>query len=258
MEEGYTKGISIPVHALISLTAVLVMLVCASARGGNWVGPEIIETDPKTNRILTQHEPRVSFYQQGKAIALFGWNRFDLNEDIGHLYGRVFGGSRWSEAERIDGHTGIIWSSQVASNSIGNVIAVFEQDGPGAGHRIYATVWNRVAIGGPSIIDAGTGHESYDPQIAVDNRGNAISVFSQSDGDYGRIYANRWNGSKWEGAEIIDASTGYGAGYGPEIAFDSDGNAIAVFGQVDRPISEGGVCGYMRTTGTDQSGRAQR
>ena len=74
------------------------------------------------------------------------------------------------------------------------------------------------------------GAASY-PQIAFDSSGNATAVWFQSDGTQNNIYANRFNGTSWGTAELIDTTAG--AAYSPQITFDSSGNAIAVWYQSD-------------------------
>ena len=56
-------------------------------------------------------------------------------------------------------------------------------------------------------------------------------MWFQSDGTQNNIYANRFNGTSWGTAELIDTTAG--AAYSPQITFDSSGNAIAVWYQSD-------------------------
>ena len=70
------------------------------------------------------------------------------------------------------------------------------------------------------------------PQIAFDGSGNAIAVWRRSDGAQYDIWANRFNGTSW-GEEAVKIETAAGDAYIPQIAFDSSGNAIAVWYQHD-------------------------
>jgi hypothetical protein len=130
-------------------------------------------------------------------------------------------------AALIDAGTGNnVWNPQVAMDASGNAIAVFQDDG--GNDRVYANRWNGSTWGGAAQIDAGGGNDAGAPQIAMDGSGNAVAVFSQSDGVNSRVYANRWNGSTWSGAALIDAGGGNSA-HGPRVAMDGSGNAVAVF-----------------------------
>ena len=75
------------------------------------------------------------------------------------------------------------------------------------------------------------GHAS-DPQVAFDSSGNAIAVWFQDDGTRYNIWANRFNGTSWGTAELIETDN-VGTAYQPQVAVDSNGNAIAVWSQND-------------------------
>ena len=70
------------------------------------------------------------------------------------------------------------------------------------------------------------------PQIAVNGEGNAFAVWRQHDDTRNNIYANRYvAGSGWETAVAIE--NGDGDADAPQVAIDSNGNAIAVWHQDD-------------------------
>ncbi len=86
----------------------------------------------------------------------------------------------------------------------------------------------------PVVIDSGPSN-AYRTDIAFDKIGNTIAVFEQKSGDVYRVFANRHvNGKGWESAVPIDS--GIGNSYRGQVAFDREGNAIAVFKQ---EIAEG-------------------
>jgi hypothetical protein len=70
------------------------------------------------------------------------------------------------------------------------------------------------------------------PQVGFDSSGNAIAVWTQTDGTHYNIWANRFNGTSWGTAEKIETDNA-GTAYIPQVAFDSSGNAIAVWYQSD-------------------------
>ena len=71
------------------------------------------------------------------------------------------------------------------------------------------------------------------PQVAVDPNGNAIVVWSQPDGTRNNIWANRFTPSAgWGAAEQIETDNA-GDAFGPHVAVDPDGNAVAVWFQSD-------------------------
>src|SRR3989338_5369929 len=117
----------------------------------------------------------------------------------------------------------------------------------------YASPLSPHALSGewsePVVIDSGPSN-AYRTDIAFDKKGNAIAVFEQKSGDVYRVFANRYvYGKGWESAVAIDS--GIGNGYRGQVAFDREGNAIAVFKQ---EIAEGRYrvyANYYKNTDTD-------
>jgi hypothetical protein len=70
------------------------------------------------------------------------------------------------------------------------------------------------------------------PQVAMDGDGNAIAVWEQSDGTQQSIWSNRYAvGTGWGDAQLIE-DRGGNANF-PQVAMDAEGNAIAVWRQLD-------------------------
>jgi len=84
----------------------------------------------------------------------------------------------------------------------------------------------------PELIEAENLGHALAPQIAFDANGNAIAVWYQPGGAQYSIYANHYQpGLGWGTAGLIENNTG--EAYNPQIAFDANGNAIAVWRQFD-------------------------
>jgi hypothetical protein len=83
------------------------------------------------------------------------------------------------------------------------------------------------------LIETDDSEDASSPQIAFDSSGNAIAVWHQYDGSRYSIYANRYiAGAGWSTAGLIETGD-TGEASSPQIAFDLDGNAIAVWHQYD-------------------------
>ena len=150
---------------------------------------------------------------------------------------------------------------QTAVDSSGNTYAVFRQiDGAGNG-RIYmsrydtsgvVTIWDNdsqtwtLNLDSGDPIDADTGNDARDPQLAIDSNDWVYVVFSQIDGTGSdRIYISRYNGTSvriYAGAGIwsaafglgspIDADTSFPA-RAPQLAVDSNDQVYVTFYQND-------------------------
>ena len=118
----------------------------------------------------------------------------------------------------------------IAVNAEGNAMAVWEQWND-EGH-IYSIWANRYVPGNgwetAELIETNDAGNARIPHVAVDPRGNAIAVWTQYTFNGSDIWSNRYvPGTGWGTAEEIETEKGYAVG--AEVAFDSDGNAIAVW-----------------------------
>ena len=82
-------------------------------------------------------------------------------------------------------------------------------------------------------IDASSG-VANDAQIAFDANGNAIAVWVQESGSRTDIWSNYYEpGAGWQSAILVEANDADRYAGSPRVAFDGDGNAIAVWVQTD-------------------------
>jgi hypothetical protein len=190
--------------------------------GTSWGTAELIETDNAGSALF----PQVAFDSSGNAIAVWhqtGGTRYDI-------WANRFNGTSWGTAERIEtDNAGNAAFPQVAFDSSGNAIAVWRQN-DGTRNNIMANRFNGTTWGTAELIETDDG-AGETPQVAFDSSGNAIAVWYQTDGTSNNIMANRFNGTSWGTAELIE--TDDGAAFNPQVALDSSGNAIAVWQQFD-------------------------
>jgi hypothetical protein len=79
------------------------------------------------------------------------------------------------------------------------------------------------------LIETDDAGSAIAPQIALDAAGNALAVWTQSDGTRDNIWSNRYTvGSGWGTAELIETDDA-GDATAPQIALDTAGNALAVW-----------------------------
>ena len=86
--------------------------------------------------------------------------------------------------------------------------------------------------GTPELIETDAEDARF-ARVAMDPSGNAIAVWQQSDGTRTNIWSNRYTPtSGWGTAELIENDNA-GIAWGPGVAMDPSGNAIAVWQQSD-------------------------
>ena len=82
-------------------------------------------------------------------------------------------------------------------------------------------------------IDKGNLEEAMEPQVGIDSHGNAIAVWTQSDGTQWSVHSNVYvPGTGWTIPEPIEFQN-IGDAISPQIAVNPSGNAIAVWKQHD-------------------------
>ena len=199
----------------------------ASASVKAWKTAALIETDNAGTALA----PQIAFDSSGNAIAV--WTQSD-GARYNIYANRYVSATGWGAAALIEtDNAGDAYNPQIAFDSSGNAIAVWHQD-DGTRNNIYANRYvSATGWGAAALIETDNAGDAYNPQIAFDSSGNAIAVWYQWDGTRFNIYANRYaSGTGWGAAALIETDNA-GSAYNPQIAFDSSGNAIAVWYQYD-------------------------
>lgn len=87
--------------------------------------------------------------------------------------------------------------------------------------------------GRPVLIETDDAGHAYYPFVAVDAVGNAIAVWSQSDGTRQNVWANRYaQAAGWGSATLLETDNA-GSAFWPQVAFDARGDAVVVWYQSD-------------------------
>jgi YD repeat-containing protein len=197
-----------------------------------WQGAQSIET---TNNFVFL--PQIASDPQGNATVI--WLQGDAAGQALYANRYTAATHTWQGPQAIATSTSGI-APEVAIDAQGNAIAVWEQsDGIYAGRYLAGTgTWQAT-----QRLSTSTGAK---PQIVIDAQGNATAIWQQSNGLVNNIYANRYIAATgtWQGAQLIESNDATSANF-PQLAVDSNGNAIAVWQQ-------GGVQAnrYVAATGT--------
>jgi NADH:ubiquinone oxidoreductase subunit len=193
--------------------------------------------------------PQVAMDSSGNAIAV--WHQRDGGADS-IWANRYLSGQGWGIAETIETGTLTAIDPQIAMNSSGYAIVVWSYQHDGTTNNIWANRYQPDrGWDGARLIGKNAGYASY-PQVDVDGHGDAIVVWSQTDGPNDNIWANRYRFAKgwdkgWGDATLIE--TDHGDAYYPQVAMDGSGNAIAVWSQTDGPNDNILANRYISATG---------
>jgi hypothetical protein len=190
-----------------------------------WGTPVLIETDNGDG-----YRPQVAIDSSGNATAV--WHQYGTRSNI--WANRYTSGTGWGTAVLIEtDNAGDAYRPQVAIDSSGNAAAVWYQR-DGTRNNIWSNRYTSGTGWGTAVlIETDNAGDAEYPQVAMDSSGNAIALWQQWDGTRYNILANRCpSGAGWGTAEIIETDN-LGDASSPQVAFDSTGNAMAVWHQSD-------------------------
>lgn len=200
--------------------------------------------------------PQVAFEANGNAFAVWketviaGGKGGMVSSDI--LSKRYVAGTGWDVAAVIiSDKIGLANDVQIAVDASGNALAVWHQSDKVTGNRMIVS--NRyAAIGGwgtAASIDTSVTTQSLNPKLAFDLNGNALVVWQSVNATFNNydLWSNRYSASTGWGAPVLvsvaDALTSADL---PQIALDSNGNALAVWEQPNLTNFTAGVIASSR------------
>lgn len=171
-------------------------------------------------------QPQLAIDPAGNCIAV--WYVF-TGTTVNIYSSRYTPDGTWSVPVNISGSSPIFNNPQIAVDSSGNALAVWENGSSGIQYGWY-TVGG--AWGSPSTFPA----QGTFPQVAFDSDNNALVVWVQSDGLYDQIYYVRYDTvqSLWSMPAVIPGQVGASNSAAQHVVCDSVGNALALWTKNDR------------------------
>jgi hypothetical protein len=198
--------------------------------GAGWEQP----TRASQDGVSDASAPRVAMDASGNAMVV--WRQFDGVSTS--IWANLFDISRgWGVADVLDVEQGgTAFDAQIVMSPSGNAIAIWTQTSREhsriyASHYLVGRGWGRTAR-----VGANGDMAALLPQLAMDERGNAMAVWCQRDGKRFHVHASRYQaGGAWSLPLRVDAGAVSGAGDScdPQLAMDAEGAAIVVWHQVN-------------------------
>ena len=230
-------------------------------RNGSWTNPTDI-TD--TVSIGGQHAyaPQVAMDNNGNAIIV--WYEFDGSNY--QIFKSEYRNGSWTNPsnllDNISPNGQDAYTPHVAMDNIGNAIIVWRQWG-GDTWQIYKSEYRSGSWTHPSSLADDNisidGYSALDPLVAMDNNGNAIIVWYQSDGVNNQIFKSEYRSDTWthpSGLTDNISPNGYDA-TDPHVAMDDNGNAIIVWSQYDGTNTQILKSEYRSGSWTNPSGSSE-
>jgi len=209
-----------------------------STLSGGWGAAELID-----NATRSAVDPEVAVDPDGNAVAV--WRQSD---GVGSLYSiwssRYTPSGGWGAAEPIETNDapvalGATPGPQVAIDGDGNATAVWLQS-DGNADSVWSNRYTPSGGWGAAVLIENAPYPAFDQRVAVDPDGNAVAVWTQSDGNVESAWSNRYTPSGGWGTPVLIENDdtnrvlpGNGVDGGPQVAVDWQGKATAVWRQSD-------------------------
>jgi uncharacterized protein YbdZ (MbtH family) len=185
----------------------------------------------ETNDAGSALDARVSIDSIGNSLLI--WRQ--SNGTRFSLWAARYGiGSGWSTAMLVENdESGDAQATDVVFDLNGDVTVSWQQH-DGTRFNIWT---NRFDVtsgwGTATLIDSEDLGDAFNAQLASDRDGNLMAVWYQFDGTRFNIWANRYSAETgWGSPAVIETNDGGEARF-PRIAMDTNGNALAVWRQID-------------------------
>ena len=208
---------------------------------GSWSSPKLIENGGIGDR-STIGSPDIVVDSNGRAIAI--WTRADAstsnsaNSGRHDVWSNYYDGTTWGMPALVETNdVGTAITPKVIFTGNGSAVAVWSHS-DGSRYNIWANRFDGTGWGTPEVIQSVAQNGVYPSgnatffDIATDDNGNVVVVWSQSDGTLYNIWSNYFNGTNWRGPELIETENNDQA-YFPRVDLNVNGNAVAIWSQVD-------------------------
>jgi hypothetical protein len=217
-----TQGNAIVVWRRYDGEHQIVQAALRPAASGVWQAPVDLSVAGQS-----AERPSVAVDMRGNVAVV--WERHDGKNEIIQGALRPAASGAWGAPENLSAPEQNALDAQVVFDPQGDAIAVWERyDGKtevvqAAIHPVAGPVWQA-----PVNLSAG-GIIAERPRVAVDPQGNAVAVWERFNGENSAIQAavRPAAGGLWQAP--LDISAPGKTAFNPQVAFDAQGNAIAVW-----------------------------
>ena len=206
-------------------------------RGGLWTHPADL-SDYISPEDLAVSDPKVAMDDNGNAIIVWtSWNSGD-----NRIYMSEYRDETWDHPANSADYVGTppnnIFDLRIAMDNDGNAVMVWRQWKTGDNNfQIYKSEYRNSAWTHPASLNdniSPNGKSAYLPQVAMDDNGNALIVWYQSDStNINQIFMSEYRDGDWaHPASLSDNISPDGQNaFTPMVAMNSNGNALIAWHQ---------------------------
>lgn len=203
-------------------------------RNGLWSHPASLSDNISPDN-QNAYNPRVAMDSSGNAIV--AWLQYSgANWQI---FKSEYRNGVWTHPSSVtdnispDGQDA--WSPRAAIDDNGNAIIVWRQS-DGSKYQIFKSEYRSGAWTYPSGLSdniSPDNQHAYNPRVAMDNNGNAMITWYQSDGSSNQIFKSEYRSGAWtHPSSLADNISPDGQNaWDPQVAMDNNNNAIITWWQ---------------------------
>jgi hypothetical protein len=192
--------------------------------GSGWGSAELIEN------ITMGRVGSLQLAMNRTGNLLLVWSQSDSTNPSNIWSKRYTLNTGWGAASMIEtNNVGNANNPKIAIDSSGNGLAIWSQYGVRRTHIWANRYTSSKGWGVATLVETNNLDFAANPQIAMDDKGNTLAVWSQNTGSGNSIWSNRYiTGVGWGMAALIETNT-TGSSNNPQIAIDGSGNALAIW-----------------------------
>jgi len=179
------------------------------------------------------YDPQISMDTLGNAITI--WRRYDGSHYIVQARRYNVETDTWASVQDLSDVGEHTFDPQVAlaMNELGNAVAVWRRT-DGRNYIVQTRIYNAETNTWSSVQDLSvSGQIAYDPQVAIDELGNAVAVWRRYNGSHYIVQTRRYSVENSTWSSVQNLSVVGQDSYGPQVAVDFLGNAVAVWHRYD-------------------------
>jgi uncharacterized protein YheU (UPF0270 family) len=183
---------------------------------------------------------QVALNSGGEAVLV--WSQSDGSND--QIFRSEYRDGSWSDPSSLSDNISLITqdavSPQVALNDNGESVIVWRQS-DGANEQVFRSEYRDGAWSDPASLMGNISPDGTDvsifglPQVALNNQGEAVIVWAQSDGSNDQIFRSEYRGGAWSdpGGLSVNISPNGEDATSPQVSMNDEGEAIIVWSQSD-------------------------
>ena len=222
------------------------MIYVREYRSGSWsTMPDLAADNFSPTGQNVNQRPRVAMDDNGNAIV--AW--YQSNGSNSQIYLREYRSSVWSAIPDLAtgnfSPTGYdAYQPEVSMDNNGDAVVIWQQYNSSGSEMIFKREyrsgdWSAMPDLSADFINPSNGYNAWGHHVAIDNNGNAIIAWCQSDSDFTNIYKSEYRNGSWvnpsSDTDYISPWGGdacYGDGAQPDLQMDNNGNAVITWQQV--------------------------